>query len=128
MSEKNFIGVFSRETFVAFVHCWYQFSLLSVSSFLLSDMQLFDIVSLVGMTQDNIPVLENIRVHDHNEILTPGKLFPPFSIFYSLSGLSHDDVMHLYRSIESFFTGPVYHGDVPRMHDISHGFVSIIIF
>ena len=82
MSEKNFIGVFSRETFVAFVHCWYQFSLLSVSSFLLSDMQLFDIVSLVGMTQDNIPVLENIRVHDHNEILTPGKLFPPFFRYF----------------------------------------------
>ena len=92
-------------------------------------MQLFDIVSLTGMTPENVPVLENIRVHDHDEILTPGKSssFLSFFLFFSsllFSGLSHDDVMHLYRSIESFFVGPVYHGNVPRMHDVSHGFVS----
>ena len=41
--------------------------------FLFSDMQLFDIVNLIGMTPDNIPVLENIRFHDHADVLTPGK-------------------------------------------------------
>ena len=37
-------------------------------------MQLFDIVSLVGMAPNNIPVLDNVRIHDHDEIFTPGKL------------------------------------------------------
>ena len=46
-------------------------------------MQLFDIVNLVGMTPDNIPVLDNIRIHDHDEVLTPGE--SNFAIFISSS-------------------------------------------
>ena len=45
-----------------------------------------------------------------------------------LSGLSHDDVMILFHAVERYFAHPVYHRNVPRVHDISHGFVSIVSF
>ena len=43
-------------------------------SFLFLDMQIFDTVRVVGMTPDNVSVIEIIRLFDHDEVLTPGKL------------------------------------------------------
>ena len=42
--------------------------------FLISEMQLFDAVRVVGMTPDQISVIEIIQIYDHDEVLTPGNL------------------------------------------------------
>ena len=94
-------------------------------------MQLFDTVNVIGTTPDNASVLEIVRVHDHNEIFTPGIPFYKFScfilvcfIFTSFLGLSHDDIVLLSNTFKSFQTLPVHHTSVPRVHDVTHGFVS----
>ena len=60
-----------------------------VSSVFISDMQLFDTVRVVGMTPDNVSVIEIIQFYDHDEILTPGKcyyseLFIQFSCIFRI--------------------------------------------
>ena len=107
------------------------FYYLSVSfTILFSDMQLFDGMGPFGVTINNVPLFRAIRIHDHDEILTPGRLVLSLHAFLFIHllflGLSFDDIVHVFNALEWFVSLPAYHGDVPALHDVPTNFVSIL--